>query len=133
MTGGKPYADIPGTYVMDSTHCMKGYRLNMFCMTLNKAENREAFDADEAAYLTRFSLTPEQTQAVLDRDYLQLLRTGGNIYYLLKIAAHDRKSVQHVCAQMTGVTEDEFKAMMVAGGRSVEGNRYVGEQVEEKT
>ena len=38
----KTYDDIPGTYVMDGAHCRRGYRLNMFCMSLNRAEGREA-------------------------------------------------------------------------------------------
>ena len=28
---------------------------------------------------------------------------------------------------MTGMTEEEYRDMMVSGGRSAEGNRYVGE------
>ena len=85
----KDYDDIPGTYVFDGTHSRKGYRLNMFCMSLNEPANREAFAANEAAYVDRYSLTQEQKQAVLDRDYLQLLRLGGNIYYTFKLAIYD--------------------------------------------
>jgi hypothetical protein len=29
---------------------------------------------------------------------------------------------------MTGMTQADYRAMMIAGGRSPEGNRYVGEQ-----
>ena len=45
--------DIPGTYVFDKEHSRKGYRLNMFCMSLNEDSNRQVFRADEAAYLRR--------------------------------------------------------------------------------
>ncbi len=124
MNTSKPYDDIPGTYVMDGRHCIKGYHLNMFCMSLNQEKNREAFRRDESAYLDRFALTPEQKQAVLARDYLALLRLGGNIYYTFKIAIFDRNSMQYVGARMSGVSEEAFKAMMMNGGRPVDGNRF---------
>ena len=123
----KDYDDIPGTYVFDGTHSRKGYRLNMFCMSLNEPANREAFAANEAAYVDRYSLTQEQKQAVLDRDYLQLLRLGGNIYYTFKLAIYDRKSMQYVGGAMSGMTEAAFKQMMLDGGRPIDGNRRVGE------
>lgn len=120
----KPYDDIPGTYVMDGEHCRKGYRLNMFCMSLNKAENRTRFADHESAYVDQFDLSPEQKRAVLDRDYLELLRLGGNVYYTFKLAIHDRRSMQYMGGQMSGMTEAEFKAMMLAGGRPIDGNRF---------
>ncbi len=123
----KDYDDIPGTYVFDGTHSRKGYRLNMFCMSLNEPANREAFAEDEAGYVDRYSLTQEQKQAVLDRDYLQLLRLGGNIYYTFKLAIYDRKSMQYVGGAMSGMTEAAFKQMMLDGGRPIDGNRRVGE------
>ncbi len=122
----KDYSDIPGTYVFDGEHSRKGYRLNMFCMSLNKAANRELFSRDESAYLDKHGLTPAQKQAVLDRDYLELLRLGGNIYYTFKIAILDRKSMQYVGGQMSGMTEEAFKEMMANGGRPIDGNRRVG-------
>jgi protocatechuate 4,5-dioxygenase alpha chain len=94
---------------------------------LNKPENRAAFAADEVAYLAGFRLTTQQQAAVLQRDYLQLLRLGGNIYYTFKIAIFDRSSMQHVGAQMSGITEAEFSEMMIRGGRPIEGNRRLGE------
>ena len=64
----RDYDDVPGTYVLDSRSYRKGYHLNMFCMSLNKAECREEFGRDEMAYLQKFPMTDEQRQAVLDRD-----------------------------------------------------------------
>jgi protocatechuate 4,5-dioxygenase alpha chain len=55
------------------------------------------------------------------------MRAGGNIYFLAKIGATDGLSFQQMAGSMTGMTEDEYRAMMVAGGRSIEGNRYTGE------
>ena len=73
-------------------------------------------------------MSEEQKQAVLARDLNWCMRTGGNIYFLAKIGSTDGKSFQQMAGSMTGMTEDEYRAMMVAGGRSVEGNRYVGEE-----
>lgn len=124
----REYQDIPGTYVMDGQHCRKGYHLNMFCMSLNKAENRDEFRKDEAAYLEKFKLTDEQKKAVLERDWLGMLRLGGNIYYTFKLAIFDGRSMQFVGGAMSDVTEEEFRQMMVSGGRPVEGNRSKKEQ-----
>jgi protocatechuate 4,5-dioxygenase alpha chain len=126
----KPYDDIPGTYVFDGARHRAGYHLNMFCMSLNDAANREAFRADEAAYLDRFDMTDAQKRAVLERQWLELLRLGGNIYYTFKLAILDGHSMQYVGAQMSGMTEEEFKEMMLGGGRSPDGSRYVSERTD---
>jgi len=117
------FKDIPGTTVFDATQSRLGYHLNMFCMSLMKAANREAFKADERAYLLRFPMSEEQREAVLARDYNRLIALGGNIYFLAKIGATDGFSFQNLASKMTGVSEDEYKAMMVAGGRPPQGNR----------
>lgn len=119
----KEYDDIPGTFVFDADRSRQGYHLNMFCMSLMKAENRKAFKANEAAYLDRFALTPEQREAILKRDYNRMLELGGNIYFTAKLGATDGHSFQHMAAVMTGSTQDDYAKMMLAGGRSVEGNR----------
>lgn len=122
------YDDIPGTFVFDGHHSRMGYALNMFCMSLNSADNRDAFHADEGAYLDRYALSAEQRQAVLDRQWLRMLELGGNIYYTYKLAACDGMSFQQLAAAQTGVTEQEYVAMMLAGGRSIEGNRTSAER-----
>lgn len=117
------YDDIPGTFVFDAERSRQGYGINMFCMSLMKDENRKAFRANEAEYLKRFPLTPEQTEAILKRDYNRMLELGGNIYYTAKLGATDGHSFQHLAALMTGMTQEAYAAMMLGGGRSVEGNR----------
>ena len=123
---GKPndYDDIPGTTVFDAQRSRQGYHLNMFCMSLMKAENRAAFLANERAYLDRYPMTEEQKQAVLDRDWNRMIRLGGNIYFLAKLFFTDGKSFQYVAAVMTGSTQEEYAKMMLKGGRPVKGNRY---------
>ncbi|WP_168923644.1 protocatechuate 4,5-dioxygenase subunit alpha [Polaromonas vacuolata] len=127
MSLHKDYLDVPGTIIFDAEQSRKGYHLNQFCMSLMKAENRERFKADEMAYLNEWPMTQEQKNAVLARDLNRCMATGGNIYFLAKIGATDGKSFQQMAGSMTGMTEDEYRAMMLAGGRSVEGNRFVGE------
>ena len=117
------YDDIPGTFVFDAERSRQGYGINMFCMSLMKEENRKAFKANEAEYLKRFKLTPAQTEAILKRDYNRMLEHGGNIYFTAKLGATDGHSFQHLAALMTGSSQQDYAAMMLAGGRSVEGNR----------
>jgi protocatechuate 4,5-dioxygenase alpha chain len=119
----KDYHDIPGTIVFDAEQSRRGYHLNMFCMSLMKEENRKAFKADEGKYLDRFPLTAEQRRTILERDWNGMLAEGGNIYFTAKLAATDGLSFQQIAAKMTGSTQEEYAAMMLAGGRSVEGNR----------
>ena len=113
--------NIPGTYVFDKDHSRKGYHLNMFCMSLNQEANREEFRSSEEAYLDKFPMTTEQRQAVLDRDWLGMLQLGGNIYYTFKIAIFDRITMQAVGGAMCDMTEDEFKEVMLTGGKDREG------------
>jgi protocatechuate 4,5-dioxygenase alpha chain len=117
------YDDIPGTFVFDAERSRQGYGINMFCMSLMKDENRRAFKANEAEYLKKFNLTPAQTDAILKRDYNRMLELGGNIYFTAKLGATDGHSFQHLAALMTGSSQQDYAAMMLAGGRSVEGNR----------
>jgi protocatechuate 4,5-dioxygenase alpha chain len=117
------YDDIPGTFVFDAERSRQGFGINMFCMSLMKDENRKAFKANEAAYLKKFNLTPQQAEAVLKRDYNRMLELGGNIYFTAKLGATDGHSFQHLAANMTGASQQDYANMMLGGGRSVEGNR----------
>ena len=121
----KPYLDVPGTTIFDAEQSRKGYHLNQFCMSLMKAENRARFKADERAYLDRFRMNEDQKQAVLDRDFNRLIDLGGNIYFLVKLSNTDGWSVQKAVGTMTGMSADDYGAMMVAGGRSPEGQRSI--------
>ncbi|HEY5662946.1 MAG TPA: protocatechuate 4,5-dioxygenase subunit alpha [Ilumatobacter sp.] len=127
MAIDKPYLDVPGTTVFDADQSRRGYWLNQFCMSLMKADNRERFRRDEAAYLDEWPMSPEQKQAVLDRDMNRMISLGGNIYFVAKIGATDGRSFQQMAASMTGLSEEAYRQMMIAGGRSPDGNRYTSE------
>ena len=127
MREPQPYDDIPGTTVFDAERSRQGYHLNQFCMSLMKAENRTRFKADEAAYLKEWPMTEAQRDAVLTRDWNGMLGLGGNIYFLAKLFSTDGHSFQHVAAVMTGASQETYAKMMLAGGRTPDGNRYSAE------
>ena len=115
--------DIPGTRVFTAARARQGYRLNQFAMSLMKPENREKWKADEALYLEDWKLTDAQKAAVLARDYNTLLDLGGNIYFMAKVFSTDGQSFLQAVSTMSGMSLDDYSAMMVAGGRSPEGLR----------
>jgi protocatechuate 4,5-dioxygenase alpha chain len=123
----REYDDIPGTFVFDGRRCREGYWINQFCMSLRHEDNRQAFRADEVGYLDRFPLTARQRKVILERDWIGMLELGGNIYYTFKLAACDGMTFQQLAAKQTGVSEDDYVAMMLAGGRSIDGNRKIGD------
>ena len=123
----RQFDDLPGTTIFTIERSRQGFHLNQFCMSLRTEANRKRFLGDERTYLDEWPMTEEQKQAVLARDLNWCMRTGGNIYFLAKIGATDGKSFQQMAGSMTGMTEEEYRAMMIGGGRSAEGNRYIGE------
>ena len=130
MSRPKPYADIPGTVIFDADQARAGYHLNQFCMSLMRPDNRARFKRNERAYLDEWPMSDAQKQAVLARDYNRMISLGGNIYFLAKIFSTDGKSFQHAAALMTGMSQEAYAQMMLAGGRSPEGDRYLGESDE---
>jgi protocatechuate 4,5-dioxygenase alpha chain len=121
------FDDIPGTRVYTTERARQGYWLNQFCMSLMKPENRERWRADERAYLEEWQLSEAQKDAVLARDYNRLLDLGGNIYYLAKVFSTDGLSFVQAVSTMTGMSVEEYQKMMLAGGRSPEGQRSIKE------
>jgi protocatechuate 4,5-dioxygenase, alpha chain len=128
----KPYLDVPGTTVFDAEQSRKGYHLNQFCMSLMKAANRERFKADPRAYIDEWPMSEAQKEAALAFDLNRCIALGGNIYFLAKLGATHGKSFQQMAGSMTGMSEEAYRNMMIGGGRSVQGNRYVGEAAAEK-
>jgi protocatechuate 4,5-dioxygenase alpha chain len=119
------FEDIPGTRVFTAARARKGYHLNQFAMSLMKPENRERWKANERAYLKEWPLSDEQQEALLDRDYNRLLDLGGNIYFLSKVFSTDGLSFLQAVATMSGMSLEDYAAMMIAGGRSPEGVRSI--------
>ena len=109
-----PLPPIPGTTPFDGDQARKGYALNKMCFSFNDEANRKAFLADEEAYMKKYHLNEQQAAA---KNVLQLIAAGGNAYYLAKFAGIFQLDMQDIGAQQTGMTKDEFKAMLVAAGR----------------
>ena len=117
--------DIPGTRVFTAARARTGYHLNQFAMSLMKAENRERWKADERAYLAEWPMSDAQKEAILARDYNKCLELGGNVYFLAKVFSTDGQSFAQAVSTMTDMSFEDYTAMMVAGGRSAEGNRSI--------
>ena len=122
------FKDIPGTTIFTIEKARDGFPLNQFCMSLRTAANRERFHADERAYLDEWDMTEDQKQAVLTRDFQKMLDHGGNVYFLSKIFAAEGLSYVQAVSTMTDMNVEQYQAMMLAGGRNVEGLRSIKAQ-----
>ena len=112
----RDYEDIPGTTVFDGRMALNGYALNKMCFSFNDAANRAAYLQDEDAYCDRFALTGEQRRALKSRNVLEILKAGGNIYYLAKWAGIFGMNVQEIGAQQRGIPLEEFNQMLFRAG-----------------
>ncbi|MEX2969613.1 protocatechuate 3,4-dioxygenase [Streptomyces sioyaensis] len=110
--------DPQGTYVFDGPTSRRGHRMNKLFMSLREGNARREFSADEAAYCRKFGLSAEQTTATLGRDWQAMLDLGGSIFYIYKLACMDGLTLQYLGGVFTGMSEAEFKAAMLAGGRT---------------
>src|SRR5690606_19417926 len=110
------YEKIPGTYVFDGKTAHSAYGLNKLLFSLTSEASRAEFARDKAAYADKYGLTPEQKKALLEDDFLTLLRLGANIYYLAKLAVPRGFSVQDAGAAFQGITTEEFKAALMEKG-----------------
>jgi protocatechuate 4,5-dioxygenase alpha chain len=130
MIAKEAYEDIPGTWVFDAQRARRGFHLNQFLYSLMKAENRKRFLSDERTYLDEWPMSEEQKVAVMKRDWNTLLNLGGVSYALAKLAFTDEHSYQYMAAEMCGLTQDEYAAMMMQGGRKLDGWRSKKERGE---
>jgi len=114
------YDSIPGTYVFDGRTSHGAYALNSLLFSFNREENRQAFDRDADAYASRFGVTVEQKTALVNEDFLGLLRLGANVYFLAKLAVPRGMSMQDTGAAFQGITTEEFTANLASKGDGLE-------------
>lgn len=114
------YDELPGTYVFDGNAAHNAYGLNKLLFSFNHEEHRAAFEADPEGYADRFGLTPEQRKALLNGEFLELLRLGANIYYVAKLAVPRGMTMQDTGAAFQGITRDEFQANLDAKAEGLE-------------
>lgn len=118
MTTSKPKRVIPGAPVFDSEAARRGYALNKMCYSFNSKANRDTFLQDEKAYCQRFGLSESQTKAILERNVLELIRVGGGVYFLGKLASGVLGlDMQDIGALQTGMSKEAFKAKLVEAGK----------------
>jgi protocatechuate 4,5-dioxygenase alpha chain len=99
---------IPETPLFDRKRSLRGYRINKMAMGLSDPENRNAFRENESAYLDRFGLTPEEKEAVMARNWREMVRLGGNLFFILKISAVDPVRITEIGAHQAGMDHDTF-------------------------
>jgi protocatechuate 4,5-dioxygenase alpha chain len=112
---------IPGTTVFTGERSSQGYRINKLAMSLTDEKNRDAFKADERAYMRRFGLSDEEMALIARRDWNGLVAAGGSIYLLIKIGGAVGQNLLQMGAQMRGETLDAF--MKSRPGRQAPGRR----------
>ena len=100
--------EIPETPLFDRAGALRGYRLNKMAMALSTPEGREAFKADEPAFLDKYDLDDETKAAVLNRNWREMIRLGGNLFYILKISAVDPTPIISIGAEQAGMSPEEF-------------------------
>lgn len=110
-------AQAKDNYVLDLAASRRGYPINRLCESLRDEANRQRFRADEAAYCDEFRLSTEQKQAVLQREWTLMHELGASIFYTYKLAQLDKKSMQYLGGVFTGMSEEQFTAAMLSGGR----------------
>jgi protocatechuate 4,5-dioxygenase alpha chain len=106
-----------GTYLFDGQMAKKGYGLNKMCYSFNDQVARDEFNADPEVYCEKFKLTEAQKEAIRNKDVIGLLREGGSIYYLAKFTGLLKLNMQDIGGLQTGMSTDEFKAMLEKNGR----------------
>ena len=117
------FDDIPGTVHFNGERLRQGYQLNKFLLSLLRSDARKAFKADQGGYLATFSMSQEQRDAVLGRDWSRMVELGANIFAIVKLANCDGVPMPHINAIMTGMSNKDYENMMNAGGRPMDGIR----------
>jgi protocatechuate 4,5-dioxygenase alpha chain len=108
MSGNGTPDSIPDTPLFDRKRSLRGYRINKMAMGLSNPANREAFRENESAYLDRFGLTAEEKEAVMTRNWREMVRLGGNLFFILKISAVDPVRITEIGAHQAGMEHADF-------------------------
>jgi len=110
-----PDALPSGTYLNTGEAARKGLKVNRFCYDLRHPENRAAFEADREAAMDRYGLDPEERELIRRKDWLSLIRRGGNVFVLLRLAQLCGDGLIATGAQMRGETIEQYLATRNAG------------------
>ena len=109
---------ISGAYVFTGERSARSYALNKMANSLSTPANRTVFQADEAAYMRGFGLSDDEVKLVSERDWTGLLRAGGHLQAMLKLAATVGQDLWSIGAHNAGCGRD---ALIAAVPRLVSG------------
>jgi protocatechuate 4,5-dioxygenase, alpha chain len=102
--------DPPDSFVYTGPMSTAGRDINRFALSLKVPANREAFLRDADTYMRGYKL-PEATMALVRaRDWTGLIKAGGHLQAVLKIAATVGQNLWHIGAHNAGVPMEEMLA-----------------------
>jgi protocatechuate 4,5-dioxygenase alpha chain len=100
----------PDSYIYTGPMSTAGRNINHFSLSLKNPDNREAFLAYPVAYMQRYSLTTAQQAMVQARDWTALIKAGGHLQAVLKVAATMGENLWYIGAHNAGVPVEELQA-----------------------
>jgi protocatechuate 4,5-dioxygenase alpha chain len=100
----------PDSFVYTGPMSTAGRNLNRFSLSLKIPDNRKAFLADPAGYMRAYSLTDAQQAMVQACDWTGLIKAGGHLQAILKVAVTVGENLWHVGAHNAGVPVEELLA-----------------------
>jgi protocatechuate 4,5-dioxygenase alpha chain len=100
--------DPPESFIYTGPMSTVGRRLNTFSLSLKSPANRKTFLADEDAYMRSWKLTDEEMALIRARDWTGLLKVGGHLHCILKIAATVGQGLWHIGAHNAGIPVEEM-------------------------
>ncbi len=101
----------PDSYIYTGPMSTIGRNLNRFALSLKSPENRKKFLAGEDAYMRRFALSERVMAQVAARDWTGLIKAGGHLQAILKIAATVGQGLWHIGAHNADVPVEDMIAM----------------------
>jgi protocatechuate 4,5-dioxygenase, alpha chain len=112
MTVPKPTQSLepPASFVYTGPMSTRGRNINRFSLSLKIPENRKSFLADPDAYMTRFDLSKAEQDLVRTRDWTGLLKAGGHLQAILKIAATVGENLWYIGAHNAEIPVDDMIA-----------------------
>ncbi|MBI3503748.1 MAG: extradiol ring-cleavage dioxygenase [Proteobacteria bacterium] len=99
---------LPETPLFDRAWQLRGFKLNKAMHALRFAERRDAFRRDAEAYLDGYGLSAAEKSAVHACDWRELARLGGNVFYVLKLAAFHPATMTEIGAHQAGMPHATF-------------------------
>ena len=102
--------DPPDSFIYTGPMSTRGRNLNRFSLSLKLPENRSAFLVDPDAYMAKYDLSDLEKNLVRSRDWTGLLKAGGHLQAILKIAATVGQNLWHIGAHNADVAVEDMIA-----------------------